>query len=212
MSVSITETDILSSLVGEVKFMDVNKSLMVSPVIPKGDKYFPVDVVNKLYDVIDNARDKAYVMYHIETGLRVSDVVSTEIVHVDWQLLKTYTYDHKKDAWRWVFFPEKVKSVLKMWLKQRQIDGVKSRLLFPFCGKTCNRILRFWCERIGFVYASRVGSHWCRHTFIKLSRRVGRDIKAVQQNTGDSIKTLLEWYSDLSGEEMRLEIEGKPIT
>lgn len=186
-------------------------ALVVSHKICKGDKYIPEQYVRKLYDTIDDVRDKTYIMYHIETGLRVSDVVGSEIVHIDWQQYRTYTYDFKKDKWRYVYFPEFVKAQLKMWLKQRQIEGIKDKRLFPFSTKTANRILKKWCKRIEFPYADVVGSHWLRHTFIRLSRKVGRDIKAVQQNTGDTLKTILEWYSDLSSEDMHREIAGKPL-
>jgi len=188
-----------------------DRALVMSRKISKGDKFFPVDFVQKLYDSVDDVRDKTYIMYHIETGLRVSDVVGSEVVHVDWQNMRTYTYDHKKDAWRHVYWPEKVKAQLKMWMKQRQIEDIKDKRLFPFSEKTANRILQSWCVKLGFPFASQVGSHWCRHTFIRLSRKAGRDIKAVQQNTGDTIKTLLEWYSDLNSEDMRFEIDGKPL-
>lgn len=191
--------------------MEKEKSLMVSRKIPKGDKYITREYVQKLYELCDNVMEKTYLMYHIETGLRVSDVVNTEVVHIDLQNNRTYTYDHKKDQWRYVYWPEFVKSQLKMWLKQRQIEDIKDKRLFPFSEKTANRILKKWVIKIGFPYGSKVGSHWLRHTFIRLSRKAGRDIKAVQQNTGDTIKTLLEWYSDLSAEDMKEEIEGKPL-
>ena len=185
------------------------KELLVSNKIPKGDKYIPQVWLRKLYDVIDNIRDKAYLRYHIGTGLRVSDVCGTEIVHIDWQNCRTYTYDHKKDEWRYVYFPVNVKADLKMWLKQRQIEGIKDKRLFPFSTKTANRIIKYWAEKIEFPHANLISSHWCRHTFIRHSRKIGRDIKAVQQNTGDTVKTLLEWYSDLSMEDMRYEMEKK---
>lgn len=185
------------------------KALVLSEKISKGDKYFPPDDLKRLYDSVDNARDKAYIVYHAETGLRVSDVCGTEIVHIDWHKCRTYTYDFKKDKWRWVYWPEWVKSVLKMWLKQRQAEGIKDKRLFPFSTKTAGRILTKWSKHINFQYADKVGTHWLRHTFIRHSRKIGRDIKAVQQNTGDTIKTLLEWYSDLSAEDMRQEIEKK---
>ncbi len=187
------------------------KSLVVSNKISKGDKYIPQQYLKKLYQVVDDIRDRTYILYHSQTGLRVSDVVNTEIVHIDWKENRTYTYDHKKDKWRFVYWPEFVRSSLKMWLKQRQIEGIKDKRLFPFSEKTANRILKRWCKKIDFPYAHIVGSHWLRHTFIRLSRKAGRDIKFVQQNTGDTIKTILEWYSDLSSEDLREEIEKKPL-
>jgi integrase len=184
---------------------------MVSNKISKGDKYFPMEFVRQLYNLVDDVQDKTYIMYHIETGLRVSDVVNSKMVLIDWQNLRTNTYDHKKDSWRWVYWPEFVKAQLKQWLVFRQQAGIKDERIFPFTEKTANRIIKRWCVKLGFQYARLASSHWCRHTFIRLSRRAGRDIKAVQQNTGDTIKTLLEWYSDLSGEDMRREIEGRPL-
>lgn len=185
------------------------KSLVVSKKINKGDKYFSKEWLDKIYSMCDNVRDKTYLMYHFETGLRVSDVVNTEIVHIDWQNCRTYTYDCKKDVWRYVYFPQFVKSQLKMWLKQRQMQDIKDKRLFNFSEKTANRIIKSWAKRIEFPFYKFVSSHWCRHTFIRLSRKSGRDIKAVQQNTGDTIKTLLEWYSDLSMDDMRQEIEKR---
>ncbi len=188
-----------------------SKALVMSGKISKSDKYIPEIWLKKLYDAIDNPRDKAYVMYHAETGLRVSDVVGTEIVHIEWQNMRTYTHDFKKDKWRHVYWPDKVKSALKMWLLQRENEGIKGKLLFPFTEKTANRIVKHWAKAIEFPYARQIASHWFRHTFIRLSRKAGRDIKAVQQNTGDTIKTILEWYSDLSSEDMRQEIDSKPL-
>jgi site-specific recombinase XerC len=117
----------------------------------------------------------------------------------------------RRDDWRYVYFPTKVRSKLKLWLKERQNLQIKGRELFPFSEKTCGRILRRWCGKVSFQHAEKVGTHWCRHSFIRLSRRVGRNLKAVQQNTGDSIKTILEWYDALSPEDMAKELDKKPI-
>ena len=204
--------------------MAEDRALAVSKKIPKADKSFPAESVKQLCDIPDNIRDKFYLAWHIETGVRVSDIVGQkkknsndrelgqEIHNIDWEENRIWTYDHKKDKWRWVYFPQKVRSLLKIWLKEREVLGITGRELFPFSEKTCNRIIKRWCKAIGFKYADQAGAHWCRHTFIRLSRAAGRDIKAVQQNTGDSIKTLLEWYSDLSSEDMHRELDKKQIS
>jgi hypothetical protein len=43
-----------------------------------------------------------------------------------------------------VYFPKKVRSKLKLWLKERQNLGIKGRELFPISEKTCGRILKYW--------------------------------------------------------------------
>lgn len=202
--------------------MSQAKSLVVSNKLPKSDKYFPDYIVKKLYETVDSVRDRFYIKWHIETGVRISDIVGQkhkgkdrvlgqEIQNIDFERCCIKTWDFKKDSWRDVYFPVTLKWDLKVWLKERQNLGLKGRELFPYSEKTCNRILKKWCKEIGFKYYKQVGTHWCRHTFIRLSRKSGRDIKAVQQNTGDTIETLLNWYSDLSSEDMRHEIDGKPI-
>ena len=183
----------------------------VSKKIPKVDKYFPQEFLQKLYNEVDSIRDKVYIMYHAETGLRVSDVVGTEIVHIDLDKCRTLTYDHKKDEWRLIYFPRFLVGTIKQWIQHRKVTGIKDKRLFPFSGKTANRIIKKWCNLLEFKYAGWASSHWFRHTFIRLSRRAGRDIKAVQQNTGDTIKTLLEWYEALPEGEMRAQIDGKPL-
>jgi len=183
----------------------------VSGKLRKKDKYLPPEVVKKLYETVDNIRDLAYIQYHAETGLRVREICGTNINNIEWKHCRTHTYDFKKDAWRMVYWPEFVGSTLRRWLEFRKARGIRGEMLFPFTEKTANRIIKRWCEEIGFRYADRVSSHWLRHTFIRLSRRAGRDIKAVQQNTGDTVQTILEWYEGLTDEEMGEEIEGKPL-
>lgn len=193
--------------------MDIprDRAVVLSKGLDKVDKYLRAQDLKALYDRIDNPRDRAYIMYHAETGLRVRDVVRTEWVHVKWQECRTYTYDHKKDEWRWVYWPESVKPALKMWRLHMESSGLKSETLFPFCERTATRILRGWLRTLGHPLSERAGSHWLRHTFVRLSRRAGRDIKAVQQNTGDSLTTILNWYSSLNSEDMREQIEGRPL-
>lgn len=187
------------------------KSIVVSGKISKTDKYLPADILRQLYEVIDNARDLAYIMYHAETGLRVSDVVNSEWVHVDYHECRTYTFDHKKDEWRYIYWPEKVKAVLNRWRLQGQAQGIRDKRIFPFDEKTATRILRRWLKVINFRYWERAGSHWLRHTFIRLSRDAGRDLMLVKNNTGDTVRTILEWYEALDTSRARREVE-KSIT
>ncbi len=203
--------------------LQMDNQIVVKEKLNKGDKYFPAQYLKKIYDTCDSTRDKAYIMFHAETGVRVSDIVGqvkkagterelgAELNRLDWDNNRIWIYDHKKDKWRWVSFPEKVRAMLKQYLLWRQAAGITDRQLFPFSEKTCNRIIKSWAEKIGFPQSKHVGSHWLRHTFVKLSRQAGRDIKMVQANTGDSIKTLLDWYSNLSQEEISKEIEEKPL-
>jgi integrase len=192
--------------------------------VPKEEKYFPAEVVRKLYERVDNVRDEFYIKWHIETGVRVSDICGKmnrdtnrrergqEIDRIDWDENFILTWDHKKDEWRRVFFTERARAVLRKWLNKRQhMKKGHANELFPYTSRTCNRILKRWSERVGFKWGRKVSTHWCRHTFIRLSRKAGRDPELVKQNTGDKWETILEWYSGLNAADMRRELEEKPI-
>jgi len=170
--------------------------------IRKSEKYLPAAFLKKLYGAVDSLRDLAYIQFQAETGLRIMDVLGTEVRNLDWEEHKVLIWDEKKDEWRTVYFPPFVGSTLRMYLKTRT---EKYKRVFPFSEKTANRIVKHWCAKLGFAYSDKVSTHWLRHTFIRLSRRGGRDIKFVQQNTGDSLKTILEHYEGLTYEEMRAE-------
>jgi len=58
---------------------------------------------------------------------------------------------------------------------------------------------------------SRISAHWFRHTYIRRSQTAGRDIKVVQQNTGDTEQTILEYYRELTVEDRVKETELKPL-
>jgi integrase len=198
--------------------------LTVSKKISKADKFIPKAYLLKIYEIVDHPLDDAYISFHAEVGVRVSDIVGQkrktsnhrdiglEVNNIDWQNNKANIYDHKKNKWRYVTFPEKVKAKLKRYMLWRQSQKIEDRQLFPISEKTCNRIIKKWCKKVEFPYSEQVASHWLRHTFIRLSRSAGRDIKFVQANTGDTVNTILEWYSDLNDEDKKREIETKPIT
>ena len=186
--------------------MEIPKEQAVSVKFTKADKYFNSYWIGQLLQQFEDIRDETYFLYHIETGLRVSDVVASEWVHVDWSNKRTYTYDHKKDAWRWIYWPDHIKAKLKRWRLYQQRTNQKTRLVFPMSEKTANRIIKRAAYKAGHPYWKLTSSHWCRHTFIRLSQAQGRSMVAVQQNTGDKLGTILKWYSMLDQEGMQREI------
>lgn len=180
--------------------------------ISRGDKYFTKEWIDKMLQNAEDVKERAYFLYHLSTGLRVSDVCGTRLEHMRFDEGKTYTYDFKKREWRWVFWDKKIKGDLTQWLKVRQhlkLDKEQSQLLFPFSTRTADRIIKALAKRAGHPKATLCSTHWCRHTYIRLSRFAGRDMKAIQQNTGDTIKTIMEHYAEFSSEDMAREMNEK---
>jgi len=108
-------------------------------------------------------------MWQCETGVWISDIVrikrkglerqmGQEVRNINWGIDQIFTWDHKKDDWRYVYFPAKVRSKLKLWQKERQNLQIKGRELFPLSEKTCGRILRRWWGNVGFKHTDKVGS------------------------------------------------------
>ena len=185
---------------------------VVSLKMSNADKYLSEDELVRLLASIEDLEDKSLVLFGLETGLRRSEVVSILTSNIDFTRQLAQVYDEKKDHWRDVVFPRYIGSHLRMYLN---IRTRKSARLFPFSSRTANRKLRKWCERaevrLNASGRSMVTFHWLRHTFIRRSKMVGRDIKLVQQNTGDTVETILRYYRELSVEDRLTEIESKPI-
>ena len=177
-------------------------------------KYLFDDEIKSLLDSIENIEDRAAIEFGLETGLRASDVVGIITSNIDFEHQYIKVWDEKKDQWRTVVFPKTTGNILKMYLNARKKNGQK---LFPCSEKTLQRKLQDYCRKakIRTIKKSQTGTfvgwHWLRHTFIRRSQMFGRDIKLVQQNTGDTIETILKYYRDLSIEDRIREMESKPI-
>jgi len=75
------------------------------------------------------------------------------------------------------------------------------RYLFGISERTAYNYLQKYLQEAGIE--KRIRFHDLRTTFVRLSRRLGRSVKYVMQQTGDSAPVILEHYEYLSDEEMR---------
>jgi len=176
-------------------------------------KYLFENELKALFDVIDDIEARTLIEFALETGLRASDVTGILTSNIEFEHQYIKIWDEKKDTWRNIVFPKSTGNLIKMYLKARKQNGPG---LFPYSEKTLRRRLQDYCRKAGIRKVKKktgtaVGWHWLRHTFIRRSQMAGRDIKVVQQNTGDTIETILKYYRDLSIEDRVKEIEKKPI-
>ncbi len=180
--------------------------------VDNSHKYLSEEELQRLLNTIGDLEDKTLIVFSLETGLRRSEIVTIRTADIDFERQTVKVFDEKKDEWRQVVFPQYVGTQLRMYLKARK---QRSPLLFPFSHRTANRKLQRWCAAAGIRLDSKgrtqVSFHWLRHTFIRRSKMAGRDIKVVQQNTGDTIETILKYYRDLSIEDRIREMEEKPL-
>lgn len=179
--------------------------------LEKHDKYFTQEWLSKLLGVIDNPRDKCLFTLHAETGVRASDLLGWDIRHEEFDNNRIKLLDYKKDVYRWVYFPDHCKPLIKMWKKERQNKGIKSNKLFNISIQHYNRVVKKWAKKVGHPLATQCSTHWFRHTFIRLSLKAGRDMTTVRQNTGDSYKTIHQWYTGYGMDDMKEEINNKRL-
>ena len=171
------------------------------------EKYLTKVEIKRLLSEIDNIEDKTLIALGLDSGGRVSEIVGilTSNIDFDRQIIKIW--DEKKDLWReWVITKPVLQSI-KMYLNSR---SNQTKELFTFSYKTANRRLKKWCREAG-IPPEKAHWHTLRHTYIIQSRLMQRDIKAVQQQTGDSLLTLLRIYSNLSIPDRVKISEEKPI-
>ena len=171
------------------------------------EKYLTEREIEGLLSVIDNIEDKALITLGIDSGGRVSEVVGILTSNINHERQTIKIWDEKKDQWREWVVTKPTMQLIRMYLNSRQ---KKDPRLFPFSYKTANRRLKRWCE-VAEIPKEKAHWHTLRHTYIVQSRLRGRDIKAVQQQTGDSLLTLLRIYSNLSNEDRIKISESRPI-
>jgi len=145
-------------------------------------------------------RQRLMFMMGLELGARVS-----EIVHLRWAISSSFdwdrkivtVYDQKKDVERSCTMPDKLWEELRTF--RNLVDLRKEAWVFGISEKTANRWIKDWAKAAGIK--RRVRWHMMRHTHVVQSRRAGRDWDWISQQTGDSVATLIKWYSRLSLED-----------
>lgn len=132
----------------------------------------------------------------LELGPRVSEIVGIRWEDIDHDRLMITLWDEKKDVHRACTMPDDLWEELVAYSKM--VDRRQGRL-FPITDKTANRWLKELAKAAGIK--RRVWWHMMRHTHVVQSRRAGRDWDWISQQTGDSVATLIKWYSKLSIED-----------
>ena len=147
--------------------------------------------------LINARRQRLMFLMGLELGPRVSEIIGLRWTSLDWDNRIVTIWDEKKDVARCCTMP------VKLWEELRAfrdlVDLRKEQRIFPVTDKTANRWIKEWAKAAGIK--RRVRWHMMRHTHIVQSRRAGRDWDWISQQTGDSLSTLIKWYSRLSLED-----------
>jgi integrase/recombinase XerD len=153
--------------------------------------------VQRLIEACDTITEKALVELAVSTGIRRNDIVKIEINRIDFKENKLIFWEEKKDRlWIVALCPELLQT-LKMYIATLPRD---QRYLFVFSGRTAYNIVQKLISKARIN--KHIPFHALRRTFIRLSKRMGRDIRFVMDQTGDTARVIIEEYEGYTIDEM----------
>ena len=153
--------------------------------------------VQQLIDVCETLEEKALIEIAVATGIRRSDIVKIEINRIDLKNHKILFWEEKKDRLWMVSLPPGLVQTLKMYIKSLPKG---QRYLFVFSGRTAYNKLQVVLTRANI--RKHIPFHALRRTYIRLSKRMGRDTRFVMDQIGDTARVILEEYEGYTTDEM----------
>ena len=141
--------------------------------------------------------EKALIELAVSTGIRREDIVNIELSRIDLKDQKLIFWEEKKDRLWMVGLPIEVVQTLKMYIHTLPSN---QRFLFNFSGRTAYNKLQRILQRA--CINKHIAFHDLRRTFIRLSKRMGRDIRFVMDQTGDTARIIMEEYEGYTVDEM----------
>jgi len=164
-------------------------------------KAIPIEDIQLLLDAIASVRDRALILLLLRTGMRIGELLETQINDIVLSDRKILIYLGSKNyQGRAVYFSEDAEHALKHWLRMR--DSTRRYL---FYGPTLERlsystawgVMRKTLERAGLVH-KKYSLHSLRHTFATDMINAGMRIEVLQQLLGHKSIELTMRYAKLS--------------
>jgi integrase/recombinase XerD len=153
--------------------------------------------VHTLLSACETIEEKALIELALNTGIRRNDIVDIEIDRIDIERSRIAFWEEKKDRYWMVALSPEVVQTLKMYINTLPRS---QKLLFEFSGRTAYNILQRLMMKARIK--KHIPFHGLRRSFVRLSRRMGRDVRFVMDQTGDSARVILEAYEGYTVDEM----------
>lgn len=150
----------------------------------------------------DGLRDRAMMMLMLDSGLRISEVLSLEAGRVDW-LTGTATVMGKGRKERTVPFSARTGQALLDYARARARSPAKAPQLFlgrtgkPVCRSKARKLILSYGRAAG-IEGVRLSPHTLRHTFAVLYVRNGGDSFSLQEILGHSTLEMTRQYVNLA--------------
>jgi integrase len=161
--------------------------------------------VGQLLSKVDNLRDYTLLLLGFYSGVRVGELCF-DYNSIIWEESYVNIWDEKKDRYRKIYIPETVLNSLRRYWNEQ--EDHKSPKFFDMSAKTVERIIQHWTRQ---VLNNPKSWHCVRHTYITLSFESNIPISVVIENTGDRPATILQYYTRLSPNFIKNEINQKSL-
>lgn len=143
------------------------------------------------------ARDKAIIMFLLDTGIRIGELCRIRIEDIDMEkgeILITPFGTGQKSTSRYVYIGKRTRRVL--WIHLAKLDDpVPTDRLFDLDSKSIRSMLRRLGEKAG---VKNVNPHRFRHTFAISFLRNGGSVFSLQRLLGHSSLDMVERYLNLA--------------
>lgn len=157
--------------------------------------------IRQLLAVIKKARDRALIMTLLRTGMRIGELLSTQMREVNLTEKRIEIYEaHKNLCGRVVYLSTDAQSALHEWIKIRAVDitylfyGHKGR---PLCYEAAREMFRKYLRKSGLSQKGYT-LHCLRHTFASELLNAGMRLECLQQLLGHSDIEMTRRYARLT--------------
>lgn len=161
--------------------------------------YFSKDVAEQIINSETFLERRTAFQIGYDTGARAGEIIMIGAEHIHQTEGDMLLWDSKKKDWKPVPLSAKTITAIQMYLNTTKIRAK----LFNVNTKTLNNWLHDACKREGINAdpGTKIRWHSWRGTFVRTHRALGD--KWLMQVTGDSYTTLLQYYEELTNEDLR---------
>jgi len=170
--------------------------------------------VNSIVDI----RDKAIAILLAKTGIRRRELVTIELDDINWDDMSITLKPAPKRSNRVVFFDYECASVIKRWLRKRElVTDPECKALFVSYndrkegidsnGVYC--VFVKWAKHIGLYDSNsdkmedHFSPHCCRHWFTTYLRKAGMPREFIQELRGDKRGEAIDIYDHIDRDELQ---------
>ena len=179
--------------------------------------FLSVGQMRRLVRSISDAQERLLVVLAAKTGARVGELVSIDVMDIDWKSQSIRLKPQPKRTHLWVFFDPETERLLRKWLTIREL-WTKDYNGPLFLGQNNERLTRGIARKIVMRTTRRIGlyepggepqqkvsPHTFRHFFTTHLHRAGMEREHIKVLRGDSLPDTMDIYVTIDWDELRKE-------